>query len=136
MSIFNLFGKLLGSNEGKVAEDEVSAPAENNSNQCKETQSSEEIRKSLEEFIVFVSQSLADYPDEVTVRTVSGESEDIFTIQIICRQSDRGKIIGKNGKTIMALRSLVSGVAGRVRRARVSVEVLDVEVSADSTAEA
>ncbi len=136
MSIFNLFGKLLGSNEGKVAEAEVSAPAENNSNQCKETQSSEEIRKSLEEFIVFVSQSLVDYPDEVTVRTVSGESEDIFTIQIICRQSDRGKIIGKNGKTIMALRSLVSGVAGRVRRARVSVEVLDVEVSADSTAEA
>jgi predicted RNA-binding protein YlqC (UPF0109 family) len=50
-------------------------------------------------------------------------------IQITCRAGDRGKIIGKKGKTIMALRALVSGAAGRTKD-RVSVEVLDDEVAA------
>ena len=39
-------------------------------------------------------------------------------------KEDIGKIVGKRGKTIMAIRSLVSGAAGRQHK-RVSVEVLD-----------
>jgi len=69
---------------------------------------------------------LVDYPDEVKVKTETG-ADDAQVIQIICRQSDRGKLIGKKGKTIMALRALVSGAAGRTKN-RVSVEVLDDEV--------
>ena len=47
-------------------------------------------------------------------------------IKIVCRPGDRGKIIGKKGKTIMALRSLVAGAAGRLQD-RVMVEVMDDE---------
>lgn len=76
----------------------------------------------LESFVEFVAKALVDYPDEVKVSTRDGE--DGKTIRIFCRAGDRGKIIGKKGKTIMALRSLVAGAAGR-SRSRVSVEVPD-----------
>ena len=50
--------------------------------------------------------------------------EDGSVLKIDCRKEDIGKIVGKRGKTIMAIRSLVSGAAGRMRQ-RVSVEVVD-----------
>ena len=76
----------------------------------------------LEGFVEFVAKALVDYPDEVKVST--RDNEEGKTIRIYCRAGDRGKIIGKKGKTIMALRSLVAGAAGR-SRSRVSVEVPD-----------
>jgi len=76
----------------------------------------------LEGFVDYVVKALVDYPDEISISTT--ENPDGAAIQIRCRKSDIGKIVGKHGKTIMAIRSLVSGAAGRQGR-RVSVEVLD-----------
>lgn len=76
----------------------------------------------LEGFVDYVVRALVDNPDEVSIRTE--ETEEGCSIQISCKKEDIGKIVGKRGKTIMAIRSLVSGAAGRQRK-RVSVEVLD-----------
>ena len=78
--------------------------------------------RDLEGFVDYVVKALVDYPDEVSVNTV--ENAEGASIQIRCRKEDIGKIVGKRGKTIMAIRSLVSGAAGRQRK-RVSVDVLD-----------
>ena len=78
--------------------------------------------RELEGFVDYVVKALVDYPDEVNVTTV--ENGEGTSIQIRCRKEDIGKIVGKRGKTIMAIRSLVSGAAGRQRK-RVSVDVLD-----------
>jgi len=78
--------------------------------------------RELEGFVDYVVKALVDYPDEVSVSTV--ENGEGTSIQIRCRKEDIGKIVGKRGKTIMAIRSLVSGAAGRQRK-RVSVDVLD-----------
>ena len=78
--------------------------------------------RELEGFVDYVVKALVDYPDEVSVSTV--ENGEGASIQIRCRKEDIGKIVGKRGKTIMAIRSLVSGAAGRQRK-RVSVDVLD-----------
>lgn len=78
--------------------------------------------RDLEGFVDYVVRLLVDYPDEVNIK--SEENDEGCTIQITCRKEDIGKIVGKRGKTIMAIRSLVSGAAGRQRK-RVSVEVLD-----------
>ncbi len=76
----------------------------------------------LEGFVDYVVRALVDNPNEVSIRTE--ETEEGCSIQIRCKKEDIGKIVGKRGKTIMAIRSLVSGAAGRQRK-RVSVEVLD-----------
>ena len=85
-------------------------------------EASEGSLRELEGFVDYVVKALVDYPDEVNVETV--ENGDGASIQIRCRKEDIGKIVGKRGKTIMAIRSLVSGAAGRQRK-RVSVDVLD-----------
>ena len=117
MSIFDIFGKIFG---GKEEGNTSSAPSA-------KTTADPSSQQNLEDFVLYVSKKLVDYPDEVKVRTASAENGNV--IQITCRPGDRGKIIGKSGKTIMALRALVSGAAGRTKD-RVSVEVLDDEVPA------
>ena len=76
----------------------------------------------LEDFVSYVVKNLVDAPEEVKVETVVENSAK--TIRISCRKDDTGKIIGKKGKTIIALRALVDGAAGRMQD-RVSVEVAD-----------
>jgi hypothetical protein len=78
--------------------------------------------RDLEGFVEYVARSLVDAPGDV--RISSTENSEGCTIRIDCRKEDIGKIVGKRGKTIMAIRSLVSGAAGRMRQ-RVSVEVVD-----------
>ncbi len=101
-----LFGFLFGSSEEK------STAAPDNRGTLLE----------LELFVDYVVKSLVDYPAEVKLTTV--ETSEGATIQIRCNKEDIGKIVGKRGKTIMAIRSLVSGAAGRQRK-RVSVDVMD-----------
>ena len=76
----------------------------------------------LEDFVSYVVKNLVDAPEEVKVETIV--ENNAKTIRISCRKNDTGKIIGKKGKTIIALRALVAGAAGRMQD-RVSVEVAD-----------
>lgn len=76
----------------------------------------------LVEFVEYVAKSLVDEPGRVSVSTVDKGRLEI--LQISCEKRDIGKIIGKNGKTIAAIRVLVTGAAGRYGK-KVTVEVLD-----------
>ena len=105
-----MFKKLFGFLFGSSKADATAAP------------SSRGTLRELESFVDYVVKSLVDNPDEVKLSTV--ETDEGATIQIRCNKEDIGKIVGKRGKTIMAIRSLVSGAAGRQRK-RVSVDVMD-----------
>lgn len=76
----------------------------------------------LQEFVGYVVKNLVDFPDQVTLDTV--EKNRLNIIRIHCAKTDIGKIIGKSGKTISALRLLVQNAAGRGGN-RVTVDVLD-----------
>jgi len=76
----------------------------------------------LEQFVEYVARNLVDNQDAVSVSTV--EKGRVSVIQIRCEKKDIGKIIGKTGKTIAAIRLLVSGAGGRMGL-RVTVDVLD-----------
>lgn len=73
-------------------------------------------------FVDYVVRALVDNPGEVKIDVNSVEDGQVINIH--CRQSDIGKIIGKNGKTIMAIRSLVTGAASRLSQ-QLNVEVVD-----------
>ena len=103
-----LFGFLLGSN-GKSEKCKFEAPANVEAGD-------------LQGFVEFVVKSLVDHPEEMEI--IPEQNEDHSALRIRCHKDDRGKIIGKRGKTITAIRALVSGAAGRQHK-RVSVDVLD-----------
>ena len=76
----------------------------------------------LEHFVDYVVRALVDQPDAVGVTSLP---EEKFTvIQVTCAKDDIGKIIGKNGKTISAIRALVNG-AGKRFEQELTVEVKD-----------
>ena len=66
----------------------------------------------LQEFVLFTAKSLVDSPDEVATQTV--QRDNGYAIIISCAKKDTGKIIGKSGKLIAAIRILVSGAAGKI----------------------
>ena len=65
----------------------------------------------MKNFVEYIAKALVEYPDDLRISEVSGRREVI--IELRCRNEDMGRIIGKNGKTIGAIRMLVSGVAAR-----------------------
>lgn len=56
-------------------------------------------------FVEFVVKSLVDAPE--TVKVDSNDEEGGMVIEIRCRQEEIGRVIGKRGKTISAIRALV-----------------------------
>ena len=76
----------------------------------------------IEGFVSYVVRSLVDSPEQVRISTADGERGTVITVS--CEKKDIGKIIGKNGKTIAAIRALANGAGGRLGK-RVSVEVQD-----------
>jgi len=73
-------------------------------------------------FVEYVVKALVDYPDEVNVREVDGERTVVFELRL--NKTDIGKVIGKNGRTISALRSLLTSAAAKQGR-RAVLEIIE-----------
>lgn len=80
--------------------------------------------KDIECFVDYVVRILVDKPESVKISRKEDTENSMSVIEIICAKEDMGKVIGKNGKTIMAIRSLASGAGGRLGQ-KVSVEVIE-----------
>jgi predicted RNA-binding protein YlqC (UPF0109 family) len=76
----------------------------------------------LEHFVDYVVRNVVDSPDAVRVEMVDDGAKTLFNIH--CAKEDIGKVIGKNGQTVSAIRNLVAGSARRFER-EINVEVVD-----------
>jgi predicted RNA-binding protein YlqC (UPF0109 family) len=76
------------------------------------------MKKVLEQFI----HLLVDHPTEVSISELSGEKTIVFELR--CNKEDVGKVIGKSGKTVASLRTLLNTVAARTGR-RAMLEVVE-----------
>ncbi|MDD2239074.1 MAG: KH domain-containing protein [Kiritimatiellae bacterium] len=76
----------------------------------------------MKELIEFVVKTLIDHPDELRIAEIEGERTIVFELR--CHPDDVGKVIGKSGKTVGALRTLLSTVAARQNR-RAMLEVVE-----------
>lgn len=65
----------------------------------------------MKETLTYILQQLVDKPDDVSVEELNEESRMIFKIH--ANQDDIGKIIGKNGRIIRAIRDLIKLMATR-----------------------
>ena len=64
--------------------------------------------KDLAQFLV---KNLADHPDQVSVQ--DSEDAGVVTLKLVCAEEDKGKIIGKKGKVIKAIRALVASAGAK-----------------------
>ncbi|MFN0065541.1 MAG: KH domain-containing protein [Chlamydiales bacterium] len=76
----------------------------------------------MKEFVAYIVKNLVDHPDKVHINEVGGTHTLIIELSV--EKSDIGKIIGKRGKTINAIRTLLMSVASR-NGLRVNLEILE-----------
>ncbi len=76
----------------------------------------------MKELIEYVVKTLVDHPDDIRIAEVIGERTIVFELR--CHPDDVGKVIGKSGKTVGAIRTLLSTVAARQNR-RAMLEVVE-----------
>ena len=68
----------------------------------------------IKELVEFIARSLADYPEQIVVHEIS--SPQISVLELRTAKDDMGKIIGKDGHNIDAIRTIMSAVASKFRR--------------------
>jgi uncharacterized protein len=77
---------------------------------------------SLKELIEFLARALVDNPDDVQVSEVSGEQTVVLELRVA--KEDLGKVIGKQGRTVKAMRAILSAASSKVRK-RAELEILE-----------
>lgn len=76
---------------------------------------------SIKEMVAYVVRELADRPDAIDVSETLGETTVL--VEIDAADEDKGRLIGRGGRTINAIRSLARVLGGKVGK-KVQVEIL------------
>ena len=74
------------------------------------------------ELVEYIARSLVDNPDQVEVREAEGEQGAVLELSV--SHDDLGKIIGKQGRTARAIRTLLGAVSAKTKK-RVVLEILE-----------
>lgn len=70
--------------------------------------------EAMKDFVTSILKPLTSHPDDVTVSGLYGRQIIIFEVR--CHSDDMGRIIGKSGKTIGAIRTLFGVLAARQKK--------------------
>jgi len=73
----------------------------------------------MTELVRFIATSLADQPDQVRVEAADSDEATVITLSVA--QDDLGKMIGKQGRTARAIRSLLAAVQHNDRSTRLEI---------------
>lgn len=76
----------------------------------------------MKDLIAFIATHLVDDPD--AVNTVEREEEDTITVELRVAKEDLGKVIGKQGRTARAMRSVLAAMAAKTDK-RSRLEILE-----------
>ncbi|MGD0969967.1 MAG: KH domain-containing protein [Desulfobaccales bacterium] len=76
----------------------------------------------MKELVKFMAQALVDNPDEVQVKEIEGEQTSVIELKVA--KEDLGKVIGKQGRTARAMRTILSAASTKIRK-RAVLEILE-----------
>lgn len=77
---------------------------------------------SMKELIAYIAEALVDDPEQVVVSEVEGEQTSVIELKVA--KDDLGKVIGKQGRTARAMRTILSAVSTKMRK-RAVLEILE-----------
>lgn len=76
----------------------------------------------LKDIVEYIAKALVDNPDQVSVTEVGGEQTSVIELRVA--KEDMGKVIGKQGRTAKAMRTVLNAMATKLRR-KVVLEIVD-----------
>ena len=72
--------------------------------------------------ILMIAKSLVDKPDEVNLQEVIGEKTTVLELRVA--KEDLGKVIGRQGKTARAMRTILNATATKLKK-RAVLEIIE-----------
>lgn len=76
----------------------------------------------MKELLEFIVKKLVDHPDDVAITEIAGEQTFVYELRV--NKEDLGKVIGKQGRTARALRTVLSAASVKENK-RVMLEIID-----------
>jgi predicted RNA-binding protein YlqC (UPF0109 family) len=76
----------------------------------------------MKELVKYIAQALVDNPEDVIVTEIEGNHTSV--IELKAAKEDLGKIIGKQGRTAAAIRTILGAAAAKVKKRHV-LEILE-----------
>jgi predicted RNA-binding protein YlqC (UPF0109 family) len=76
----------------------------------------------MKDLIEYIAKALVDKPDEVAVKEIEGEHTSVIELKVA--KEDLGKIIGKQGRTARAMRTILSAASTKIKK-RSLLEIIE-----------
>lgn len=76
----------------------------------------------LNDLITYIAKALVDFPDQVSVKEIEGEQTTVLELKVA--KEDLGKVIGKQGRTARAVRTILNAASTKLRKRSV-LEILE-----------
>ena len=76
----------------------------------------------MKDLIGYIAKALVDQPDKVSITEIEGNNTNVLELRVA--KSDMGKIIGKQGRNVQALRTILSAAGGKTRK-RYVLEIVE-----------
>jgi predicted RNA-binding protein YlqC (UPF0109 family) len=76
----------------------------------------------MKELIKYIAQALVDHPEVVEVSEVEGNQTSVLELKVA--KEDLGKVIGKQGRTARAMRTILSAASAKIKK-RTVLEILE-----------
>jgi predicted RNA-binding protein YlqC (UPF0109 family) len=76
----------------------------------------------MKDLIAYIAKALVDKPEEVDVTEVEGEQTSVIELKVA--KEDLGKVIGKQGRTARAMRTILSAASTKINKRSV-LEIIE-----------
>ena len=76
----------------------------------------------MKDLIAYIAKALVDKPEEVTVTEIEGEQTSVLELKVA--KEDLGKVIGKQGRTARAMRTILSAASTKINKRSV-LEIIE-----------
>jgi predicted RNA-binding protein YlqC (UPF0109 family) len=76
----------------------------------------------MKDLIEYIAKALVDKPEEVFVTEIEGEQTSVIELKVA--KEDLGKVIGKQGRTARAIRTILSASSTKIRKRSV-LEIIE-----------
>jgi len=76
----------------------------------------------MKDLIGYITQTLVDHPEQVNVNEVEGNQTTVLELKVA--KDDIGKVIGKQGRTARAMRTILSAASAKIKK-RTVLEIVE-----------
>jgi predicted RNA-binding protein YlqC (UPF0109 family) len=76
----------------------------------------------MKDLIAYIAKALVDKPEEVVVTEIRGQQTSVIELKVA--KEDLGKVIGKQGRTARAIRTILSGASAKMKK-RSGLEIIE-----------